>query len=131
MCKGPFTRSDFKDPILGSKNWTQALRRSDFKVPFLSASFILQEYRMKIEHIPFPSVFFLQNYGSVCQKVIFGMFTRSDYRSEQKSYPSNRKILTSLKTREPRDLQNMSSTYICWIIYTNFSDIKSIATRCG
>ena len=32
--KGPFTRSVFKDPIFGSKNWKQAFRRSDFKVPF-------------------------------------------------------------------------------------------------
>ena len=56
--KGPFTRSDFKDPILGSENWTQAFRRYDFKVPFLSAPFIFQEeYRTKIEHVLFPSVF--------------------------------------------------------------------------
>ena len=34
LSKGPFTRSDFKDPILGSKNWKQTFRRSDFKVPF-------------------------------------------------------------------------------------------------
>ena len=33
--KGPFTRSDFKDPILGSESWKQAFRRSDFKIPFL------------------------------------------------------------------------------------------------
>ena len=33
--KGPFTRYDFKDPILGSENWNQAFIRSDFKVPFL------------------------------------------------------------------------------------------------
>ena len=32
--KGPFTRSDFKDPSLGSENWKQAFRRSDFKIPF-------------------------------------------------------------------------------------------------
>ena len=25
--EGPFTRSDFKDPILGSENWKQAFRR--------------------------------------------------------------------------------------------------------
>ena len=31
-CKGPFTRSDFKDPILSSENWTQAFRWCDFKV---------------------------------------------------------------------------------------------------
>ena len=33
--KGPLTRSDFKDPILGSENWKQAFIRSDFKVPLL------------------------------------------------------------------------------------------------
>ena len=32
--KTPFTRSDFKNPILGSENRTQAFRRSDFKIPF-------------------------------------------------------------------------------------------------
>ena len=36
MSKGPFTRSDFTDPILGLKNWKQAFRRSDFKVPFVA-----------------------------------------------------------------------------------------------
>ena len=36
LSKRPFTRSDSKDPILGSKSWKQAFRRSDyFKVPFL------------------------------------------------------------------------------------------------
>ena len=33
--KGQLTRSNYKDPILGSKNWKQAFRRSHFKVPFL------------------------------------------------------------------------------------------------
>ena len=36
QCKGPFTRSDFKDPILGSENWKQVFRRSDFKVSFFA-----------------------------------------------------------------------------------------------
>ena len=30
--KGPFTRSDFKDPILGSENWKQAFRLSDVPI---------------------------------------------------------------------------------------------------
>ena len=34
-CKEQFARSDFKDLILGSKNWTQAFRRSDFKVKMI------------------------------------------------------------------------------------------------
>ena len=29
--KGPFARSDFKDPILGSENWKQAFRRFRFQ----------------------------------------------------------------------------------------------------
>ena len=33
--KSLFTRSVFKDPIFGFKNWKKAFRRSDFKVPFL------------------------------------------------------------------------------------------------
>ena len=41
--KGPFTRSDFKDPILGSENWTQTFRLSYSKAPFLSAPFILKK----------------------------------------------------------------------------------------
>ena len=53
----------------------------------LSASFILQEEcRMKIQHVLFPSVFF-QNYGSVCWKVIFNEFTRSNFLNQQKSDP--------------------------------------------
>ena len=30
--QGPFTRPDFKDPILGSENWKQGFTRSAFKV---------------------------------------------------------------------------------------------------
>ena len=52
----------------------------------LLAPFIFQEEcRKKIEHVLFPSVF--QNYGSVCRKVIFNVFTRSDFRNQQKSNP--------------------------------------------
>ena len=54
----PFTRSDFKDPILGSENWTQVCRRSDFKVPFLLAPFMFkEECQMEIEHVLFPPDF--------------------------------------------------------------------------
>ena len=41
---------------------------------------------MKIEHVLFPSVFF-QNYESACLKVIFNVFTRSDFQNQQKSNP--------------------------------------------
>ena len=58
MYPGPLTRSDFRNPILGSENWTQVFRRSDFKLLFLSAHYIFQkEYQMKIEHVLFPFVF--------------------------------------------------------------------------
>ena len=30
----------YKDPILGSENWTQVFRQSNFKVRFLSVPFI-------------------------------------------------------------------------------------------
>ena len=40
--KDPFTRSDFKDALLGSENWKQALRRSDFKVPFPGSVFVVR-----------------------------------------------------------------------------------------
>ena len=43
---------------------------------------------MKIKHVLFPSVF--QNYGSMCQKVIFNVFRRSDFRNQQKSNPQKR-----------------------------------------
>ena len=43
--KGPFTRSVFKDPIFGPKNWKQAFRQSHFKVLFcgenVGSSFLL------------------------------------------------------------------------------------------
>ena len=59
ICKGPFIRSDFKDMILGSKNWTDVFRESNFNVPFLSAPFIFhEECRMKMEHVLSPSGFF-------------------------------------------------------------------------
>ena len=52
----------------------------------LSAPFIFQEEcRMKIEHVLFHP--FIQTYGSVCRKVIFNVFTRSDFRNQQKSDP--------------------------------------------
>ena len=52
----------------------------------LSAPFVFQqECRMKIEHILFSFVF--QNYGSVCQNVIFSVFKRSNFRNQQKSDP--------------------------------------------
>ena len=34
--------------------------------------------------------FLFQNYGSVCWKVIFNVFTRSDFRNQQKSDPKKR-----------------------------------------
>ena len=46
--------------------------------------FFQEECQMKIEHVLFPSVFFFQNYGSVCRKVIFNVFVRSDFRNQQK-----------------------------------------------
>ena len=33
------------------------------------------------------SIRFFQNYGSICWKVIFNVFTRSDFRNQQKSDP--------------------------------------------
>ena len=52
----------------------------------LSAPFIFQEEcRMKIEHVLFPSVF-LQLW-TVCWKVIFNVFTLSDFQNQQKSDP--------------------------------------------
>ena len=120
-CSGPFTRSDFKDPVLGSKIES---RRSDGPIsrsrfccenvgrPFvvcshdlifttekessiwrqkdhrdiiqnLLAPFIFQEEcRMKIKHALFLPAF--QNYGFLSRKVIFNVFTRSDFRNQQK-----------------------------------------------
>ena len=82
-CKGPFTRSDLRDPILGSENWTQAFRRSDLKVPFLLLPYIFRvKCRMKIEHVLFPSVFF--KITDWCAGTVFTMFKRSDFPNQQK-----------------------------------------------
>ena len=52
----------------------------------LSAPFMFQEEcQMKIEHVLFHP--FFQTDGSVCRKVIFNVFTRSDFRNQQKSDP--------------------------------------------
>ena len=56
---GPFTRSDFKDPILGSENWKRPFRHSDFKVTFLWRE---------------------------CRKVIYNVFTRSDFQNWQRIF---------------------------------------------
>ena len=87
LCIGPFTRSDFKDPTLGSEFESRRSSGPISRVRFchenvgrsfankksliwrqndhrnimqnLSAPFIFQEEcRMKIEHVLFPSVFF-------------------------------------------------------------------------
>ena len=59
LFKDLFTRSNFKDPILGPENWAQMFGRSDFKLPSLSVPLIFQEdYWMKIEHVSFSSVSF-------------------------------------------------------------------------
>ena len=55
----PFTRSDFKDPILGSENWKKKFRRSDFKVPCLCWE---------------------------CRMVIYSVFTWSDFQSWQRMF---------------------------------------------
>ena len=56
----------------------------------LSTPFIFQEEcRMKIEYVLFPSVL-SQNYGSVCRKIIFNVFTQSDFQNQQKSHPKEK-----------------------------------------
>ena len=75
---GPIFRTDKE-----SSFWCQSDHMQN-----LSAPFIFQEHcRMEIEHVLFPSGFFFQNYGSLCRKVIFSVFTRSDFRNQQKSDP--------------------------------------------
>ena len=75
-------------PIFRADKISSIWRQNDHRdiMQNLSAPFIFQEEcRMKIEHVLFPSVF--QNYGSVCRKVIFNVFTRFDFRNQQKSDP--------------------------------------------
>ena len=79
------------DPLSRTNKESSIWRQNDHRdmdiMQNLSASFIFQEECwIKIEHVLFPSVFF-QNYGSVCRKVIFNVFTRSDFRNQQKSSP--------------------------------------------
>ena len=38
------------------------------------------------------SIRFLKNYGSMCRKVIFKVFTRSDFRNQQKSDPKTDRV---------------------------------------
>ena len=78
------------DSTFRTNNGSSVLCQNDHRdiMQNLSAPFIFQkEYRMKIELVLFPSVFFFQNYGSVCQKVIINVFTRSDFRNQHKSDP--------------------------------------------
>ena len=77
------------NPIFRTDKESSIWRQNDHRdiMKNLSAPFMFQEqYRIKIKHVLFPSVFF-QNYGSVCRKVIFNVFTRSDFRNQQKSDP--------------------------------------------
>ena len=77
------------DPIFRADKEALIWRQNDHRdnMQNLSAPFIFQEEcRMKIEHVLFPSVF-CQNYGSVCLKVIFNVFTQYDFRNKQKSDP--------------------------------------------
>ena len=76
------------NPIFRTNKKSSIWRQNDHRdiMQNLSAPFMFQEeYWMKIEHVLFPSVF--QNYGSVCRKVIFNVFTRSDFRDQQESDP--------------------------------------------
>ena len=73
-----------RDPIFRTDHGSSILPKTIMQN--LSALFIFQEEcRMKIKHVLFPSVF--QNYGSMCRQVIFNVFTRSDFRDQQKSDP--------------------------------------------
>ena len=76
------------DPIFRTNKESSIWCQNDHRdiMQNLSAPFIFQEEcRMKIEHVLFLSVF--QNYGSVCRKVIFNVFTRSDFQNQQKWDP--------------------------------------------
>ena len=72
------------DPIFRTDKESSIWRQNKHRdiMQNLSAPFIFQEEcRMKIEHVLFPFVF--QNYGSVCWKVMFNVFTLSDCRNQQ------------------------------------------------
>ena len=76
------------DPIFRTDKESSIWRQKDHRdiMQNLSAPSIFQEEcRMKIEHVLFPTIF--QNYGSMCRKIIFNVFTRSDFRNQQKSDP--------------------------------------------
>ena len=77
------------DPIFRTNKEPSIWRRNDHRdiMQNLSAPFVFQEEcQMIIEHVLFHPVFF-QNYESVCWKVIFNVFTRSDSRNQEKSDP--------------------------------------------
>ena len=75
----PIFRTDKESSV-----WRQNDHRDIMQVCRRLSSF-KKRCRMKIEHVPFPSVF--KNYRSVCRKVIFNVFTRSDFWNQQKSDP--------------------------------------------
>ena len=60
-----------------SSIWRQSDRRDIMQIIFQ------EECRMKIEHVLFPSVF--SKLRILCRKVIFNVFTRSDFWNQQKS----------------------------------------------
>ena len=76
------------DRIFRTNKESSIWRQNDHRdiMQHLSAPLIFQEEcRMKIEHVLFPSVF--SKLGGVCWKVIFIVFTQSDFRNQQKSDP--------------------------------------------
>ena len=75
-----------RDPIFRTNEESSIWRQNDHRniMQNLSVPFIFQEEcQMKIEHVHFHP--FFQNYGSVYRKVIFNVFTRSDFRNQQKT----------------------------------------------
>ena len=76
------------DPIFRTNKESSIWRQNDHRdiMQNLSVPFILQEEcPMKIEHVLFNP--FFQNYESVCWKVISNVFTKSNFRNQQKSDP--------------------------------------------
>ena len=73
------------DPIFRTNKESSIWRQNDHRdiMQNLSVPFIFQEECwMKIEHVLFPSVF-----SKLRIRVIFSVFTRSDFRNQQKSDP--------------------------------------------
>ena len=84
------------DPIFRTNKESSigAKRSQGYHIRFLGAFQLARRLSDKNRACSISIRFFFQNYGSVCRKVIFKVFTRSDCPNQQKSHPYKRIVWT-------------------------------------